>query len=68
MVAPEHVGQITGLLADSGMDYTVMIADVQAQLNTQTVAPDAATLADFDYSKYHTYDQVCLPAPISANF
>ncbi|XP_022096234.1 carboxypeptidase B-like [Acanthaster planci] len=64
MVTPANEVQVTGLLADRGLDYTVMIADVQAQLDSQAVASDTppgastAALADFQYDIYHTYDQI----------
>ncbi|XP_038059894.1 carboxypeptidase B-like [Patiria miniata] len=63
MVSPETEGLVTGFLAGRGMDYTVMIDDVQAKLDGQTLAKppsggQIAALGDFQYDVYHTYDEI----------
>ena len=62
MVPKSMAHNIREILQESGIPFSVMLPDVQKLIDEQSakmagrVAP--TSLADFDYSIYHTYEEV----------
>ena len=60
MVPPTYRDKITSLLDMTDIEYDVMINDVQALIDEQDRARSrrGQTTNGFNYSVYHTYDEV----------
>ncbi|XP_072048178.1 carboxypeptidase B-like [Amphiura filiformis] len=56
MVAPRFQAELKEILDVQQVPYHVMIKDVQSLVDTQT--KDVGTSNDFDYTQYHTYDEI----------
>ena len=57
MVPPHFQAEIKEILAAKHIPYHVMVQDVQGLIDSQA-RKDVDVTADFDYTVYHTYDEV----------
>ncbi|XP_071481923.1 carboxypeptidase B-like [Diadema antillarum] len=58
MVPPQFLDEFKGLLESVGLEFSIMINDVQALIDETTPSRSIDAAADFDYSVYHTYDEI----------
>ena len=57
MVPPRFQSEIKEILAAKHIPYHVMIPDVQGLIDSQ-MEKGVDSYADFNYNRYHTYDEV----------
>ncbi|XP_070566696.1 carboxypeptidase B-like [Ptychodera flava] len=58
MVAPSQLDKIKGMLDSNGIQYSVLIDDVQGSIETQFSSRRSRDVDRFDYSVYHNYDEI----------
>ncbi|XP_072163476.1 carboxypeptidase B-like [Diadema setosum] len=58
LVPPRFLDEFKELLESVGLEFSVMINDVQALIDETTRSQEIDAAADFDYSVYHTYAEI----------
>eukprot|EP01012_Entosiphon_sulcatum_P016665 TRINITY_DN2158_c0_g1_i1.p1 TRINITY_DN2158_c0_g1~~TRINITY_DN2158_c0_g1_i1.p1 ORF type:complete len:421 (+),score=94.12 TRINITY_DN2158_c0_g1_i1:25-1263(+) len=56
-VGPQQSAEVEGLLRSRGVEYSVMIGDVQALIDAENVVVNSSTANDSFYSSYHNYEE-----------
>ncbi|XP_071480102.1 carboxypeptidase B-like [Diadema antillarum] len=58
LVPPQFLDEFKELLESVGLEFSIMINDVQALIDETMPSREIDAAADFDYSVYHTYDEI----------